>query len=238
MLELLFEPRSTTHGHTKSLPLVFESFMLKYVVLIYCCDFPMVQMLSSIQYGNSRNTGANHFPAALHRPHQHEDAHSFSLLLILLKLGPPDTEDSSWRGGHAKYVKQPERQVALCSCRVHTCMHAACQRFESPVLFVQQQMWKEVDKQQQVGTEKPQGQQQGRQTRKTNEGLAAAFGGISILTAILGVAILFFTNQVCLLHGVVIMQGLGSSRMMWHHSSGTTGPLEHISTPRGIGISR
>lgn len=61
---------------------------------------------------------------------------------------------------------------------------------------MQQQVRKEVDKQQHVGETRAQGQQQEeRQTIKANEGLAAAFGGISILTAILGVAILFFTNQ-------------------------------------------
>ena len=53
-----------------------------------------------------------------------------------------------------------------------------------------------MDKQHQGAGDKAQGQPQERQTRKTNEGLAAAFGGISILSAILGTAILFFTSQV------------------------------------------
>ena len=53
-------------------------------------------------------------------------------------------------------------------------------------------MRKEVDKQ--GGDGAAQGQQA--RQKRANDGLAAAFGGIALLTAILGVAILFFTCQV------------------------------------------
>jgi hypothetical protein len=58
-------------------------------------------------------------------------------------------------------------------------------------------MRKETGKeQQQAGGGSHAGQQAARQKRAASDALAAAFGGISILTAILGTAILFFTEQV------------------------------------------